>query len=231
MGGLIVPLVMIVLTSVGGFLAFNLTKHTQRKQDSESNKAQVTANEFINVRDIREKYLYTRDNRVFMYIKINPISIDLLSEREKRELSRQLTAELSAETKPFTILAVSRPVDIAPLITEYTGLMATTSNQKRKALLRSEMMVMSNYALSGEVVERQFYLMIWDTCDKGNEKDLAKRAIELAQRFENVGIRSEVLNWQGIVRLCNLISNPAYSHMEDTSFDAALPLISDMYSE
>lgn len=29
-----------------------------------------------------------------------------------------------------------------------------------KELLRNEMMVMSNYAISGDVVERQFYIMI-----------------------------------------------------------------------
>ncbi|WXR60949.1 hypothetical protein WG909_11690 [Peptostreptococcaceae bacterium AGR-M142] len=78
-----------------------------------------------------------------MYIKINSISIDLFSETEKEQICRALTAELSSIRKPFKFLAVSRPVDISPLINEYTQLLSETNNQKQKELLRNEMMVMA----------------------------------------------------------------------------------------
>jgi hypothetical protein len=39
------------------------------------------------------------------------------------------------------------------------------------------------------------------------------------------------LNQQEIVRLCNLVNNPAYSHIEDTSFNAAIPLLTNYESE
>ena len=162
-----------------------------------------------------------------MYMKINPISIDLLSEREKKLLTKQLTAELSNEQKPFKFIAVSRPVDISPLINEYTQLMVTTTNQKQKDLLRNEMLVMSNYALSGEVVERQFYIMIWEQYEEGCEREISKRCYELSSKFEGSGISCEILKQQDIVRLCNLINNPAYTHMEDSSFEAAIPLLSN----
>lgn len=131
----IIPIVTIIITLLGGggFLFYmKMGKKTTKTSDG---KEQQTANEFVNVRDIRDRYLYTRDNKVMMYIKINPIAIDLLSEREKKILTKQLTAELSAEQKPFKFLAVSRPVDISPLISEYSQLMAGTSNQKQKELL------------------------------------------------------------------------------------------------
>ena len=233
----IVPLVMIGITLLGGggFL-FYMKLNKSKNPKNTTSKEQQTANEIINVKDIRDKFLYTRDNKIMMYIKISPISIDLLSEREKKSLTKQLTAEISGEQKPFKFLAVSRPVDISSLINDYSQLMVSTSNQKQKELLRNEMFVVSNYALSGDVVERQFYIIIWESCEEGIERDISRRCYELSSKFESCGVSCEILNQQDIVRLCNLINNPAYSHIEDTSFNASIPLLTgyereDYYNE
>ena len=58
---------------------------------------QITAQEFTNVLNIQNNYLYTRDEYVIGYIKILPVSVGLLSKREKETLVKQLTAELSVE--------------------------------------------------------------------------------------------------------------------------------------
>lgn len=227
----IIPIVIIAITLLGGggFLFYmRIGKKTSKEI---AGKEQQTANEFINVKDIRAKYLYTRDSKIMMYIKLSPIAIDLLSEREKKIFTKQLTAELSAEQKPFKFLAVSRPVDISPLISDYSQLMTSTSNQRQKELLKNEMFVMSNYALSGDVVERQFYIMIWESYEEGIEREISKRCYELTSKFESCGISCEILNQQDIVRLCNLVNNPAYSHIEDSSFDYTIPLLTNLNSE
>lgn len=227
----IIPVVVIIITLLGGggfLLYMKMDKKTSKTTES---KEQKTANEFINVKDIRDKYLYTLDNKIMMYIKLSPISIDLLSEREKKSLTKQLTAELSVEQNPFKFLAVSRPVDISPLISDYSQLMANTSNQRRKELLRNEMFVMSNYALSGDVVERQFFLMIWERYEEGIEREISKRCYEFTSKFESCGISCDILNQQDIARLCNLVTNPAYSHVEDTSFNASIPLFANLGTE
>ena len=225
----LIVIIAITLIGGGGFLVY--MKIGKKASKETAGKEQQTANEFINVKDIRDKYLYTRDNKIMMYIKLSPIAIDLLSEREKKSLTKQLTAELSSEQKPFKFLAISRPVDISPLISDYSQLMTSTSNQRQKELLRNEMFVMSNYALSGDVVERQFYIMIWESCEECIEREIAKRCYELSSKFESCGISSEILNQQDIVRLCNLVNNPAYSHIEDSSFDTTMPLFTNQNSE
>lgn len=129
-----------------------------------------------------------------MYIKINPISIDLFSEREKKELNKTLTAELPSEQKFFNFFAVSRPVDISPLINEYTQIISSTSDQKQKDLFRNEMFVMSNYALLGDVAERQFYIMLWEKYEGGVERDLSKRCYEFVLKFESGNISCKIFN-------------------------------------
>ncbi|WIV11121.1 hypothetical protein [Proteiniborus sp. MB09-C3] len=222
---MIVPIVMLILTLVGGGAALFFIKRNSVKKKEETNKNLETAQEFINVHDISGNFLYSEDGYVFAYLKISPISIDLLSRREKEVLCKTLTAELSVEQKIFRFLAVSRPIDITPLISEYSDIILNTDNHKQKELLRHEMLVMSNYAMSGEVVERQFYIRLYEKFEEGIERELLKKITELASKFEGRNICCEILKEQGIIRLCNLVNNPAYSHIEDISFDTAIPFI------
>ena len=84
----------------------------KKKNKIDNNKE--TAQDFVNVKDIKDKFLYTRDEKIISYIQINAIDINLLSKREKQTLARTLTAELTSERKTFKFIAVSRPVDISP---------------------------------------------------------------------------------------------------------------------
>ena len=221
----IIPIIVIAICLIGGGIFLFMMKVSTGRREQTVSVEQQTANDFVNVKDIKDKYLYTRDGYIVMYIKIDPISIELLSEQEKKQLCKSLTAELSSEQKPFKFLAVSRPVDISPLINEYTRILGTTSDRKQKDLLRNEMLVMSNYALSGEVVERQFYLMLWEQYEYSVERDISKRCYEFVSKFECSNIRCEILKQNDIVKLCNLINNPAYSNIEDSEFEATIPLI------
>ena len=196
------------------------------KKDKIDNKKE-TAQDFVNVKDIKDKFLYTRDEKIISYIQINPIDINLLSKREKQTLARTLTAELTSERKTFKFIAVSRPVDISPLLTEYQNIISNTTNQKQKELLRHEMYSISNFALSGEVVERQFYIMLWEDYEEGIERDILKRAMEFASKLESSSIKCSILTENKIVRLCNLINNPAYTNIEDTSFEPTIPFLKD----
>jgi predicted MPP superfamily phosphohydrolase len=208
-----IPMLMILLCCIGGaavWIYFNRgAQHGYKKKPLDAKSQQeLTAQEFVNVKDIHDRFLYTRDGQVIAYIKINPISIDLFSDMEKEQICRVLTAELSSLKKPFKFLAVSRPVDITPLINEYTALLSETTNQKQKELLRSEMMVMSNYAVSGEVVERQFFVLLWTTYKAGVEEDLFKECQEFCHKLESAHIGCEIIKEHEIVRLCNLVNNP-----------------------
>ncbi|MCG8540167.1 MAG: hypothetical protein MJA82_09530 [Clostridia bacterium] len=219
------PIILIVIIIACLVLSVTLMiqKGSKREKTQQLSRAQITANEFINVKDIRDKYLYTLDGQIIMYIKINPISIELLSQREKEQLSESLTAELSSEKEPFKFIAVSRPVDISNVTNNFMSLIASTNDRIRKELLRNEILSMSEYALSGEVVERQFYLMVWDRAD--NEGALYKRCSVLKEKFNSVKIDVKILNEQEIIRLCNLINNPAYVHLEDTDYKRVITRI------
>lgn len=221
---MIFPIIMLALTVVGGSIFLFITKINDKK-NKETSKDLETAQEFINVMDIKGNFLYTRDKYIFGFIKVNPISIELLSNKEKRILAKKLTAELSAVQNKFRFLAVSRPIDVKPLIDNYSSLLFDTDNPKQKELLRHEMLSLSNYAMSGENVERQYYIRLHEKYEEGIERELLSRLVDLVERFNNHQVRCEILKEQDIIRLCNLINNPAYSHIEDANFEAAIPFM------
>lgn len=218
------PIIMIILCLIGGSAVYFFVKRSEKIKYKEKNIPKTAASEFINVKDISGNFLYTRDGLMLCYLKLTPISIDLYSKTEKKNIIRTLTAEMSATQFPFKFIAVSRPIDISPLLSELHSLLMTT-NMRQKELLRAEMMEMSNFAMSGDIVERQFYIVLWDKVLDGMERELTNRARLFAENFNGNKISCEILQQQDIVRLCNLVNNPSYTHIEDNSFDASIPLI------
>ncbi len=98
-----------------------------------------------------------------------------------------------------------------------------------KDILKNEIKVVHDLSSSGDVVQRQFYFMLWETYEEGIEADLLKRINDFKNKFVTCRLSGEVLKQQEIVRLCNLINNPAYVHIEDMNADASIATIIDLY--
>ena len=136
MESLLFPIIMLAVTLIGGGILLLFLKTSKKTPQTDAGStAMQTAQQFINVKDIRDKYLYTRGGMVFIYLRIHAISIDLYSKSEKNVLIKTLTAELSDIQYQFKFMALSRPVDISPLITEMSE-MLKEAEDKRKELLR-----------------------------------------------------------------------------------------------
>lgn len=221
---MLLPIVMLLLCLLGGGVVLLFLKKSKPKSKEQADVAAQTAQQFVNVKDIQGHFLYTQDGWLLCYVRLFPLSLDLLSPAEKRLLINKLTAELSSIRFPFKFLAVSRPVDISPLISEL-GTLLTNADPKQKELLRQEMLEMNTFALSGEVVERQFYLMLWQRQESGGERDLLDKAKRLVQHFEDGQVQAQLLKQQDIVRLCNLVNNPAYTHLETAEQEAGVPFL------
>ena len=211
----ILPIIMIMVFGLGSLIALFFLRSNDQNPKSKKETEDKTAQDFTNVAFIQDQCLHTRDGQVLAYIKIQPISIELFSDMEKGQIARILTAELSSFHKPFKFIALSRPVDISIMIQDYREILETSTDQGQKELVRQEMSAMSTYALSGQVVERQFYLVLWARDREGADKDLLKDCDDLVQRFESANITTNIIGEQEILRLINMVNNPAYTYLEN----------------
>ncbi len=93
-------------------------------------------NDYVNVLDIKNGLLYSKDHYVFAYIRVPPLALELMSIAEQEVIIRNLAVELSAENKPFKHFSISRPVNISGLIDDLTDAYLGYTAAKRKLLNR-----------------------------------------------------------------------------------------------
>lgn len=199
----------------------------RNKKKDKITKEQKSAQDFTNVLNIQDGFLYTRDGYILRCIKILPISIGLLSNREKQTLIKQLTSELSVEKTPFHFLAISRPVDMQPLLEEYIKLRNRINDLYQKDLLRKEMEYISDFSFRDEVVERQFFFYLAEKWREDVEQDLKKHVSDFAEHFEASGIKTEILEDAELIKLCNLVNNPAVVTVEDENIDPMISILKE----
>lgn len=184
-----------------------------------------SCNEEINIKDIRNNFLYTNDNKVMCYIKIQPLNLYLLSNKEQEQIIKQLSAELSSETKEMKFFSIARPVDVGDLIQNLQDKASNSLDQIQKGLLKKHINETVRLTFTGEAVERQNFLIIWQELSDYAEKDLLKRGMELVNKFANCNIKSEILDEQYIIQLCSGFTNMNFAFKEDSDYEDYMPMI------
>ncbi len=183
----------------------------EEKSDSKNtDDTNTTAKDFTNIEDIRDGIIYTKDGTIHMFLKIPAISVDLLSNNEQLNLTRNLTNSLKAIDFRWKFIALSRPIDIAPIISklndklyDFTDNLNEASAMQRE-LLKKEIMVMTNFGISGEVVERKFFVTIWNT--NNDKEDLKIKAKKLIEAFNDVKIGADYTTRAETIKFINMFN-------------------------
>lgn len=228
-----IVIALITLALCGGFLWWfkrgedkKRTRRSSEEEDLRKAAAQKTAQEFVNAKDLGNNCLYTLDGMIFAYIKIEGLCLELYSRQEQKLICRNLSSALSQIKRPYKYIAVSRPVDISKSLQEYEELYGTAEGGRKK-LLKNEMRGLADMVMSGETLERQHYIVIWDTVQRADEHSIVIAANDLLKKFTENGISAELVDKKGIVRLCNLVNIPAYVHIESADIEDAISVLSD----
>ncbi len=184
-----------------------------------------SCNDEINIKDIRNNFLYTKDNKIMMYIKIQPLNIHLLSEKEQEQIIKTLAGELSSESREMKFFSISRPVDVGDLIEDLRKIQNNSLDQVQKTLLNKHINETVKLTFTGDAVERQNFLIIWQDISEYAEKDLLKRAMDLLNKFSSCNIKSEILEEQYIIQLCSGFTNMNFAFKEDSEYNDFMPSI------
>lgn len=184
-----------------------------------------TANELVGVRDFVKDVVYTADNHVFAYLRIQPISLELLSPSEQELKIRQLSSEFSAQTKMYKIISIPRPVDVSYMLNKLNTLRQESEDMVQKALLSDEIKELSEFSSSGQISERHFYMIIWEENRKDGVVELMKRANDIVYRFKACKIEVRFCKQTDIVKFFNLFANPNYAHLEGGDIEEYIPFV------
>lgn len=192
-----------------------------KKKDK--NIVRSTAEQEINILDIKNNLIYTRDNLVIAILKINSLNMQLFSKKELINKIKDITSELSTETKEFKMTSIARPVDVGSLIDFLRNILNNSTDSIQKRLLRENIRETLNLTLIGDAVERQNLLIISEPLSDNAEQEIQKRAREIVQKFDNCGMKLEILNDQYLIQVCNSFINMSVATKEDSDYQDYIP--------
>lgn len=171
----------------------------------------MTTNEFTNVKDVRKGYLYTKDGYILMYLRVNYLNIDLLSDEEKAGITDSLAASFEGDRKDFVYFSIPREIDMdksKQCIREHFE--NHVSDIGRRHILAEMMLEVTELATNGENFEHQHYIKLWKhlgTDETKAKNELLKRAEDFISRYAAAGITLELLNDSDILKMCTLFAH------------------------
>lgn len=222
MDNLIFPMVstviLILVVGIAYILFMRITE--KEKERSKAEDKGDTAADFTNVLDIdgENSIVYTADNMLISCIRIEPVSLNLMTEGEKMSMANHLTMALSKYQHPWKIIAISRPVDTKPLMDKYNTMYKEIDDLERKKLLRNAVRTLEQLSIGGDVAERMFYFVIWDNFDDDiSVKNFVKKRNQFLSFLSETSYRFDLATKTETIRLFNLYFNPSAVNYDDYS--------------
>ena len=184
----------------------------------QKNKKIQSLNEFLNIKDIRNNYLYTLDNQVIVFIKVNPINIELLSDVELERKMDFEAVEFSNEQYPYKIMIIPRAVDISEHIREQEELKENLDNDVCIEIINNRIIATTEMVENKNIIENEFYIMLFDNVKDNIEHELNKRVNSWINRLSNCELKSEVLEERDIILLIKSFTIPEFARTEGTDY-------------
>lgn len=211
---LILLIVALVLAG-GAYLFLTITNKKKKKENTEENAAEMmTANEMINVKDIRNNCLHTNDGYTFTFIEVGGMSMELFSESEKLNYCKEITSIVSRFRFPYKYMAISSPYVIKHMVTADSNRLKNSSGLC-KQMLEDDINFATKMVIDDNKIDRRFFFMLFSKDE--DEKTILKRTDDTINAFKDVnGMSCELVKDKDIIKMYNLFTNPAYIAYERT---------------
>ena len=184
----------------------------------QKNKNTQSLNQFLNIKDIKGNYLYTLDEQVISFIKVNPMNIELLSDKELESKMDFESIEFSNEQFPYKIIVIPRAVDISDYIREQEELRNKLTDDVCIEIINNRIISTTEMIENKNIIENEFYIMIFDANKDNIEIELNKRANNWISRLKNCGLKSEILEERDIILLVKSFTIPEFARTEGTDY-------------
>ena len=203
----------------------NLCKKAISMKEVISIKKNKSINEFLNIKNIEENFLYTLDEQVILFIRINPINTNLFSEEELEIKMNSMSIEFCNEQYPYTVFIIPRKVDITDYIKEQEVLKRKLQDETSINIVENRILETHQLVANKNIIENEFYLLIWDNDSEDIKEKLNKRANTWMKRFKNCEFQTRILNKSEIILLVKSFTIPEFARKEDTNYDDSIVTI------
>ena len=177
----------------------------------------ISLNEFLNIADIEDNCITTIDGFILMILNIKAQNFGLLSEKELVNRMNSMSVEFSNERYPYKILIIPKIVDITETIKEQEELKQKVDNVIFREIIENRINFLQNFVSDKEIIENDFFLIIWEKETEKAKIELQKRANNWKNRLRNCELKSEILNNEELIYLIKTFNLPKYKD-EDNDY-------------
>lgn len=186
----------------------------KKRIDAEIAPSKKTANDMVNVRDIKDIFLYTKDGYLICYLNTGNINIDLLSQEELEAITQRQAMSFEGDKDNFDYFTLPSQVNLDPTKEYLKFKHQETDNLGKRKGLNLMLREVAYLSTSGENFEHQHYIKIWKKIGsnlKDTQKELTIRINEFRDRYMAAGNSCEILKETEIIKMCQLFGNPQQS--------------------
>ncbi|WP_317367372.1 hypothetical protein [uncultured Tyzzerella sp.] len=198
----------------------------KKKTKKKNNK--ITTNQYINVADIKNNLLYTKDNNILAFIKLGTVAISTMNKTDINLLTKALCSEFASLKVNLRMFKISKPVDMSKIVNNYRDMYRNSRNLKQKELLREATLYLHKYSTNGNELENEYYFIVSKEISNNSALDLEKMTKDICRKFQAGKIHASICNTEEIARLCNLFSNPSYGNIEAMELENSISLINNL---
>ncbi len=179
-------------------------------------------NEFLNIKNIDENFLYTLDNKVITFIKVYPINTELFSEEELENKMDSMSVEFSNEQYPYSIFVIPRQADITEYVKEQEELKKNIQDEISIKIVEKRIIATHELVADKNIIENEFYLYIWEEDSDNVKEKILKRANNWRKRFKDCGFETEILEKTQIILLAKSFTIPEFARKESVDYDDSI---------
>lgn len=179
-------------------------------------------NEFLNIKNIDENFLYTLDNKVITFIKVYPINTELFSEEELENKMDSISVEFSNEQYAYSIFVIPRKVDISEYVKEQEELKKNIQDEISIKIVEKRIIATHELVADKNIIENEFYLYIWEEDSDNVKEKILKRANNWRKRFKDCGFETEILEKTQIILLAKSFTIPEFARKESVDYDDSI---------
>ncbi|GBF35410.1 hypothetical protein DCCM_4537 [Desulfocucumis palustris] len=169
--------------------------------------------DWLPIEDIGGGLIVRRDGWLVAVLKVEPLNIDLKSDREKKRIIKAVHEVFNGQREAFQILSIGRPVDLDGYLQELE-VMVGKADAKRKRHLREYIRHVAGIVTGGEALEHRYYVLLSQEPDPQARDELLKRSYEMAAGLKTSGLKVTLCQDREIIDLMFSFMHPAQAAFE-----------------
>ncbi len=191
-----------------------LGKNKINAEEEQRLRKEKTAQQWMPVEDITDKVVYLKNKMLVAAVRVGPINIHLLSEREQKAKIQMLYEVLNGLEYAYQPFSAARPVDLNGYIARQEQLKQVETDYIRRKLYTGSIQAAAYKATSGEALERYFYVVIPERAEGHAEDIVIQKATDLAGALTDIGLVSHVCSDQELREMNFIFTHPAQASVE-----------------